>query len=216
MTSNYSKQQFLDPVSTFCKLSLLNFSSLGTKIRIVNHKIELTENSVLENYLYRTIYRDSRFDICVLFPVIVRFIEHYIIISETNPTNEHTKKLAKYAIMGLVRLGKTYNYDNTVFALQYYVNLLQSAIDDEYDNKLLPLHLQDITKSSLINMTDVKKLWTDSEIEFMCNAFTSWISSDVDKNIQTALSISHEASIYSMLRTKEDRFVDWVTKTNST
>ena len=42
-----NKQQFLDPIGSICKLILLCFSPSGTKIRIINHGIELIEPSTI-------------------------------------------------------------------------------------------------------------------------------------------------------------------------
>ena len=73
-----NKRQFLDPVATCCKLILLQFAPIGTKIRVIRHKIELTDNNIWETIVARRFQGDSRNDVCVLFPAIVRFIERYL------------------------------------------------------------------------------------------------------------------------------------------
>jgi hypothetical protein len=75
-----NKRQFLDPVATCCKLILLHFAPIGTKIRVIRHKIELTDNNIWETIVARRFQGDSRNDVCVLFPAIVRFIERYLYI----------------------------------------------------------------------------------------------------------------------------------------
>jgi hypothetical protein len=75
-----SKRQFLDPIGAGCRLILLYFSEVGTKIRIADHTIQLVPNNYVESMIYRPwIYGDSRDDMCVLYPAIVRFIELYLI-----------------------------------------------------------------------------------------------------------------------------------------
>lgn len=72
------KRQFLDPISTISRIILLHFSPPKTKIRILDHTVHL----VLDNYteiVYRNLYRDNRADICVLFPIFIRFIELYLL-----------------------------------------------------------------------------------------------------------------------------------------
>jgi len=79
-----SKEKFLDIISTGCRLILLHFNPPNTKIRIINHTLQIADDTYTERYLYRPYYGDSRNDIRVLFPVIIRFIELYLI--EKSPT----------------------------------------------------------------------------------------------------------------------------------
>lgn len=75
-----SKRQFLDPIGAGCRLILLYFSEPKTKIRIIDHAIQLVPDSWSESLVWRKIvYKDSRDDLHVLFPPIVRFIELYLI-----------------------------------------------------------------------------------------------------------------------------------------
>lgn len=73
-----SKRQFLDPIGAGCRFVLLKLGEPNTKIRIVDHTVQLIPNSILEPALRRW-YGDSREDIFALYPVIVRFIELYLI-----------------------------------------------------------------------------------------------------------------------------------------
>lgn len=79
-----SKRQFLDPIGSGCRLILLKFSEPNTKIRIFNHAIQLTQESKLERYVYRPLWRDSRDDMCAIYPMIVRFIELYLLEKKKN------------------------------------------------------------------------------------------------------------------------------------
>jgi hypothetical protein len=93
------KRQFLDPISTVGRIVLLHFSNSKTKIRIVNHAVQLIENpqtlatdpsddfgskftsgfSTMVSSMSRTYYGDSRADISVLYPIFVRYIELYLV-----------------------------------------------------------------------------------------------------------------------------------------
>jgi len=83
-----SKRQFLDPIGAGCRLILLYFSEAGTKIRISDHTIQLVPNIYVES-IYRRYIGDSRDDMCVLYPVIVRFIELYLIEKKKCTSDEH-------------------------------------------------------------------------------------------------------------------------------
>lgn len=75
-----SKRQFLDPIGAGCRLILLHFYSPGTKIRINDHTIQLVGNIYAERIFFRPwVFGDSREDMSALYPMIVRFIELYLV-----------------------------------------------------------------------------------------------------------------------------------------
>jgi len=178
------KKQFLDPLSCISRLILLYFSQPNTKLRIINHTIQLIPPSYAE-ILFRNWYKDSRNDICVLYATIIRFITHLLekqkkLINQKshNIHNSQTKEelnqdetcykylklLGTYTIFGMQELQKTYNYDNSVFALQFYSNLIKNAINGTYDTSLLPPHLQEYTNQNLLDISKIQQIWTDSHI----------------------------------------------------
>jgi hypothetical protein len=77
MTST-DKRQFLDPLGGLCKVILLKLLEPNTKIRIIDHTIQMVPDNLAEK-VYRHYYGDSREDLHVLYPTIVRFIELYLI-----------------------------------------------------------------------------------------------------------------------------------------
>ena len=80
-----SKRQFLDPIGASCRLILLQFSPPKTKIRITDHTIQLVEDGYSERMFFRPwVFRDSREDMSALFPMIVRFIELYLMEKKSN------------------------------------------------------------------------------------------------------------------------------------
>ena len=84
-----TKRQFLDPIGAGCRFVLLKLHEPNTKIRITDHTVQLVSDHPLERYFYRPwIYRDSREDIAALYPVIVRFIELYLIPKKNTSSSE--------------------------------------------------------------------------------------------------------------------------------
>lgn len=74
-----TKKQFLDPIGAGCKFILLKSFEPNTKLRIVDHTVQVVPDSIIEKMIYRPwVYKDSREDIAALYPVIVRFIELYL------------------------------------------------------------------------------------------------------------------------------------------
>lgn len=229
------KRQFLDPIGTVCRIMLLCFSPVGTKLRVINHRLELTENNFLEKLVVRKWFGDSKHDICVLFPVIVRFIEHYLCpprlsqnsdikhdddadFDDTNPIEciESLRTIARFAQRGLAQLGGTYGSDNTTFALQYFTILLDNGINDTYrdTNYLIPDHLKGLTSNTFFNFCEIQKLWSNEEINFVCKTVESWLHAVNTSNL--TLAESHKASVMNLLNAKDDIFLRSVTLSNMT
>lgn len=230
-----SKRQILDPIGAGCKLILLTFANKGTKIRIIDHTVQLVPNNYTESLFYRPlIYGDKRDDICILFPAIIRFIELYLLETNSNKENnndlnnelltfdntdkitnpkefiysdkcrENMKKLAEYMIEGLGHLSETYDFDNAVFTIQCFSNLLSSAINGHYSPNLLPKHLKDITHQNIIDVSKIKGLWNDDVIIKLTELFENCF--DALKKQNMTLVNSYNAAIQKILSDKDDEF----------
>jgi len=56
-----NKSQFLDPIGAGCKFILLKLSDTNTKIRIIDHTVQLVSDNIWEKLVTRPLYyRDSR------------------------------------------------------------------------------------------------------------------------------------------------------------
>jgi hypothetical protein len=227
------KRQFLDPISTISRIILLHFSPTNTKIRILDHTVQLVEDSLTEK-IYRTVYyRDNRSDICVLYPIFVRYIELYLIekqkklglkndqrnymgksrsveeLVESNMTLEeisykYLKKLGDYAILGIKGLQRTYDYDNVVFTLQYFISLIREGINNQYTDDALPEHLKELTKNNLLDDTKVQKIWEDAHIIELGKAFETCF--EAEKRNDEIILESNKKKILNILEKHDEMF----------
>ena len=214
------KRQFLDPISSLSRIILLHFSSPNTKIKITNHTIQLTEPSTWES-LSRTWYKDSRHDIFVLYPIFFMFIKLYLLEKKnTAKLNENTdeskltidelcykylKKLGIFAIIGIQKLQQTYGYDNTVFALQYFIELLNKGINGSFNDNQLPEHLKETTKCNLLDDTKVQKIWEDMHIIELGRTFDQCFIAE--KNNDLMLLNANKIKILDILTSHDTNFV---------
>lgn len=240
-----SKLQFLDPITVACRIAFLKLNEPydpKTKIRISNHVIELVPSNYVD-IVYRTynhlIHAESREDLCALFPVIVRYIEHHLCRkidmddtesdhvdmstqsvslidlshgeskkSEIEPSfdecQKYLKKIAYYMIEGFHVLQKTYDYDNAVFVIQCFINLLRAGIDGTYTRTMLPQHLKDYTTQNLFDVSKIKKLWNDKEIIHIGKLFESCFNAK-DETVPDAVS-GYMAAINIFLKSRDDEF----------
>jgi hypothetical protein len=169
------KQQFLDPITTISRITLLHFCPHGTKISICGNTIKINDyvQWPIYNSLMRKVYSDSRNDICYLYPTFVRFIELYLLEKQKNNETcyKYLKKLAEFAIKGLIELQKTYGYDNVSFTIQFYITLLKDSIESRYSVSSLPEPLKELTKHNLLDDHKVQKIWDDGHIIELSKTF---------------------------------------------
>jgi hypothetical protein len=226
-----SKLQFMDPVSAVCKLILLKLYPPRTKIRIIDHTIQLVPDLYTERMVFRPWYQDSREDMCALYPVIVRFIELFLNEKKYKPHDsksesdditiidheynnkyyESLKKLAEYSLDGLHYLQETYGYDNAVFTLKFYSNLLQSSVDGTYTQKMLPNHLKDFTSQNLLDISKIKNLWKDESILHISKLFDDCF--EALKNNQNEIVVGYKAAIELFLGSRDDDFKKIISST---
>ena len=209
-----TKRQFLDPIGAGCRFILLKILQPKTKIRIHDHTIKLVDNNIFEKIIFRPwIYGDSREDIAFLYPMIVRFIELYLLETQNEKCLNCLKKIASYMIEGLEILEETYEYGNAVFTIHFYITLIKAGIDNTYSKKLLPQHLKDFTTENFLDDEKIKKIWTDDEIieleELFCKCF------DATQNERSSSIDAYCAAIYSMLESHDKKFKQMISSTNS-
>lgn len=232
MTSD--KKQLLDPISTLSRIILLSFYPEKTKLRIHDHCVQLVENTIIELF-YRNYYHDTRNDICVLYPIFIRYIELYLLekqnkikqkksslfsksksneeVNENNTDGlcyDYLKKIAEYTINGLKILQKTYEYDNVVFSLQYFINILQSAIDGTYSDTILPDHLIGITNGCLLDKNKVQQIWSDTHIIELGETFEKCF--ETKKNNDEILLESNKKKIINILEKRDEEFRNKIIK----
>jgi hypothetical protein len=223
-----TKRQFLDPIGAGCRLILLYFADAGTKIRINNHTIELVHTSLSESLIWRKLYGDSRDDLHVLFPLIVRFIELYL-IDKKNKIKDNSKedskedinikcydalkKLAEYMTYGFSALEKTYGYDNATLTCKFYSNLLKAGINNTYNIDMLPEELKNLTEHNLLDATKIKSMWSDNDIITLSDFFEKCIESYKINN--TRAVSGYKAAIIELLNKADEEFRTIVMSTES-
>lgn len=322
-----TKRQFLDPIGAGCRFVLLKSFEPNAKLRITEHTVQIVSDTIWEKLIYRPwVYKDSREDIAALYPVIVRFIELYLMekkpanyqinsMDQTNQQNQQNqntlvvdnkkqkekqtpkqknkqkiennfdlfgieyddpesfnvddefnddsqiieesdvednndtkdndnlnknnsveknmeksknmvnnqdnsdvacyealKTIAHYMIEGMEELQRTYEYGNAVFALQHYIDLLQSGINGTYSKKKLPKHLTDFTSQNFLDNSKIKGLWKDKEIIQLAKLLNLCFGDE--EKTPTAMK-AYRAAIESMLNDRDNLFKQMISSTNS-
>lgn len=133
------KSYIIDPLTSLCKVALLHFMPEGTKLGISHHILYIQAFSYSQ-WLERMKNGDSRRDISNLNTPFLKAIKWYIIDNEEkadmdSELAESIRIITGYTIKGLIKLQKsTYNTDMGIkIILQYFINLLKNALEDQWN-----------------------------------------------------------------------------------
>lgn len=214
------KKQLLDPLGTICKLVALNFSELNTKISIHNHVLYLHRPNNYQ-FVVRMLNGDGRENISELFYVFIRVVKWYLTYDKHEPTEENwthiaiseeIRRLVRYACSALRKLQETYEYGNVILAIQYYINILEDAVNNSYNNNKLPKYIID-RETEFQNLLDYEKLrnfWDYKKLKRICELYDSCFSVFNDEEMpfaqKEALIDGYLRSINAMLELADTDF----------
>lgn len=209
------KSYIIDPLTTLCKLALLNFMPGGTKLSISHHILYIQEFSYFQGPL-RKIYGDSRNDISNINTPLLKVVKWYIIdnielIKYPNDETENSMKIiTQYAIKGLKKVqSTTYNDDMSIkIILQYFINMLTTALNGTW-----------VEESSVKNSIDgtiltdtIKNNYDPTSINVIARMLL-----DADKPGNSQLNITATIKfIHTLLLSRDADFVELMKQINTT
>lgn len=188
-----AKKQPIDPIDAMCRISLLNFKSINTKIGIGGHAVNIQDPGPLQ-CVFRTYYGDGKEDLFELFYLVTHLTAWFLVPLSKKPPNsdknvtdevsdnkndkkidprflEDLKKMVGYMCLGLEKLQNTYKFGNVVLAIQFYINLLDDGLNGSFDVKKLPKCLiEDLWIDSPLK-TKVTELWDYERLHRVCAVF---------------------------------------------
>jgi hypothetical protein len=123
------KNDTIDPLTVIIKLFICSYKPIGTKISILNNKL-IIQNSGIFQGTVRTIYRDSKNDINILFFPIIFACKLYL--SRNNKPrfiNLFNKILDTFE-----KLKKTYQGNEIIYNIDQLKNVIMSFVEtDDFD-----------------------------------------------------------------------------------
>jgi hypothetical protein len=119
-------------------------------------------------------------------------------------------QLAECCRKGIIKLQETYYFNNGVFALQLFSNLLKSACEGTYDESLIPPHLLNLTKNSSLDEKKMKQIWRPEYIITLGSSLHECFAT----NNQT-LRNSYISAIETLLNDREIEFQKFVLSTTN-
>lgn len=202
------------PLTTLCKLALLNFMPSNTKISISHHILYLQEYHYLQG-ASRLLYQDTRWDISHINAPLIKAIRWYIyngdeqIVFVDGNISNSIKIIALYAIKGLTRIqNTTYSDDNAMkMILQYLINMLKMALDGIWSKEYVVNNPNDNTPLTEL----IKNNYLPTEITNISNML-----SEANKLNTTSLDISAQIEcIHKLLINRDTNFCNLMKDINT-
>lgn len=214
--------QLLDPLGTICKLVSLNFSKESTKISIKNHVLNVQQPSGYQ-CIVRMYNGDDRENISELYYVIIRVLSWYVIKPGDNglQCSESLRKILKYLCKGLKRLQETYKYGNVVLSIQFYINIINDALNGNFSKRKLPKYILNKNQEykNLLDYEKIKNLWSDKKLSEVCELYDKCfeVAKDENKtrNEKNLFINSYLSSIYLILKANDEDFLELIDNSNN-
>ena len=203
-----TKKQLLDPLGTLCKIVALNFSEINTKISIHNHVLTLQRPDNLQ-FLVRMVNGDGKENISELYYAIIRVIKWYLPTEEIDDDtkkwveiarSDEIKRLVGYTCDALRKLQETYEYGNVIIGIQFYINILEDALNGCFNDRKLPNYILNKEKEyeNLLDYEKLKNFWEYKKMKRICELYDGCFKVYNDEDLPYT---EKEAHINGSLRT---------------
>lgn len=208
------KSYIIDPLTTLCKLALLNFMSVGTKLSISHHILHIQEYSYIQGAM-RTIHGDNRRDISYINIPLLKVIKWYILDSEhkisfsDDKMEQSIKIITNYAIKGLKKAQSTTYADDISMKiiLQYFINMLVSALNNNLTEDSV---VKNPTEGTILTDT-IKNNYDPHTINTIAKMLTD---ADQTNNLQSNINILIEC-IHKLLINRDIEFANLMKEINT-
>lgn len=164
------KRSVLEPLTCIIRCATLNFLPIGTKISIINNKINFIEPNILQGTI-RWTQGDKREDLHNIYNPIIKATQWY------KKENDDILNIFKLAQKGLEKLKKSYNENSIIsHSLSLYINLIslyintnEKCIEEYFENKNINEKNENKDENK-INKS-LKNLWDKTQISIIRNIF---------------------------------------------
>jgi hypothetical protein len=159
-----NKNDILDPLSLIIKLYIYSFKPIGTKISILNNKIDIQEIGVFQSTV-RTIKGDTKNDLInMLFPLTYA-CEIYL----RNDTHSKYKCIFERTIKSLDNLNEVYQINETGHNIEQLKNIITNFLsEDNFNPKTIILNWEEpasMLKKSFYKQTN--SIWTKDRLDIL-------------------------------------------------
>jgi hypothetical protein len=126
--------------------------------------------------------------------------------------SEELRVMIQYLCKALSKLQETYEFGNVVFTLQYFIGLLQGALEGQYDESKLPEFLVEMEKNTenLIDYGKMKTIWRLKDLSTICRLYKECFKikedDEISHDVKNNLIKGHLKTINLTLKITDKKF----------
>jgi hypothetical protein len=228
-TNNIIRPQLIDPISCMCKLAMLYFYPLQSRLSIKNHCVYIQEPSLLLG-VKRYYYSDGREDISMLFIPIMKAIEWYLIdreskIEENINRCDILKDIMLFSSKGLKKLQQTYSQNgsnnNVNLTLQLYIKYIHETLNNKMTlkeaHKIYSQHTYFVENEDELNSSKINVSPTVIDENVVKKQFSNDILATISSTLKLCDQTKNEnclksyiTSINALIQSQDDKFKDLI------
>lgn len=192
-----NKNDILDPLSLIIKLYIYSFKPPGTKISILNNKIEIQESGLFQSTV-RTIKGDTKNDLInMLFPLTFA-CEIYL----SDMSHDKFKPIFERIITTFDKFDELYQTNEITHNIEQLKNIVTNFLSNSnFNPKAIILNWEDppsILKKSFYKQTN--SVWTKDRLEILFGYINEITNCDsVELEVQLIFSLSSFMEYIDML-----------------
>jgi len=179
-----NKNDILDPLSLVVKLYIYSFKSMGTKISILNNRIEFQDTGIFQSTV-RTINGDTKNDLInMLFPLTYA-CEKYL----SDGNKEEFQIIFEKVISSLDKLSQIYKSNEITHNIEQLKNIINKFIEEKnFKPETIILNYNEPAsqlKQSFYKQIDT--VWTDNRLIILSTYIEEIKNSESDENTKALI-----------------------------
>lgn len=129
------------------------------------------------------------------------------------------RRMVQYMCDAFTKLQETYKFGNVVLTLQYYINILQDALNGNFDESRLPQCVvkTDQNAENLLDYNKIRNLWDTKKMKRVCELYDSCFAvtkEDMDDTTKDAMTDGYLRSITAILDITDKEFQKLINNSN--
>lgn len=179
-----NKNDILDPLSLVIKLYIYSFKPIGTKLSILNNRIEFQEAGLFQSTV-RTINGDTKNDLInMLFPLTFaceKYLDYY--------NREKYYKIFNCALESLDKLDQLYQSNEITHNIEQLKNIINKFVSSSKFNPETIISNYNEPASMLKKSfyTQTNSVWTDNRLNILLGMINEISNSESEENTQALI-----------------------------
>lgn len=180
-----NKNDILDPLSLVIKLYIYSYKPLGTKISILNNRVEFQETGIFQSTV-RTFNGDTKNDLInMLFPLTYaceKYLDYY--------NKEKYTEIFQQVINSLDKLNQVYQSNEITHNIEQLKNIINKFIDGKKFNpqSIISNYNEPASELKKSFYTQTNSVWTENRLTILIGYIEEINNSETEENTQALIT----------------------------